>query len=399
MARTAGPRPPARGGLALPPMGRRTFVRGALLGAAGAGLPGLLSACGIDPAVQTPETCKSTDISATDKKLVWSNWPQYIDKGKKTLQDFIDQTGIDVTYNADVNDNNEFFAKIANQLGDCQPIGRDVIVLTDWMAARLVKLGWLQTVDHANVPNVDKNLSASLKSPDWDKKRDYSAPWQSGFTGIAYNAKYTGEVKSFEELITRSDLKGRISLLQEMRDTMGFMLLVTGGDPTNFDDQDWGNAIDKLQEIVDNGQVRRFTGNDYVNDLDKGDLLACEAWSGDVIAMQYDNPDIKFVIPEEGLALWSDNMLIPNKAEHRTNAEKLMNFYYEPEIAARLAAWVNYICPVDGARDAMEKVDPSLVDAPLIFPDDEMLSKTFSFQSLEESTAKKYDTEFSQAIG
>jgi len=368
-------------------------------GAAGAGLPGLLSACGIDPAVQTPATCKSTDISATDKKLVWSNWPQYIDKGKKTLLDFIDQTGIDVTYNADVNDNNEFFAKIANQLGDCQPIGRDVIVLTDWMAARLVKLGWLQTVDHANVPNVDKNLTAKLKSPDWDKKRDYSAPWQSGFTGIAYNAKYTGEVKSFQELITRSDLKGRISLLQEMRDTMGFMLLVTGSDPTDFDDGDWGNAIDKLQEIVDNGQVRRFTGNDYVNDLDKGDLLACEAWSGDVIAMQYDNPDIKFVIPEEGLALWSDNMLIPNKAEHRTNAEKLMNFYYEPEIAARLAAWVNYICPVDGARDAMEKVDPSLVDAPLIFPDDEMLSKTFSFQSLEESTAKKYDTEFSQAIG
>jgi spermidine/putrescine transport system substrate-binding protein len=399
MARTDGPRPGARNGLTLPPMGRRTFVRGALLGAAGAGLPGLLSACGIDPAVQTPETCKSTDISATDKKLVWSNWPQYIDKGKKTLQDFIDQTGIDVTYNADVNDNNEFFAKIANQLGDCQSIGRDVIVLTDWMAARLVKLGWLQTVDHANVPNVDKNLSASLKSPDWDKNRDYSAPWQSGFTGIAYNAKYTGEVKTFQELITRSDLKGRISLLQEMRDTMGFMLLVTGSDPTDFDDQDWGNAIDKLQEIVDNGQVRRFTGNDYVNDLDKGDLLACEAWSGDVIAMQYDNPDIKFVIPEEGLALWSDNMLIPNKAEHRTNAEKLMNFYYEPEIAARLAAWVNYICPVDGARDAMAKVDPSLVDAPLIFPDDEMLSKTFSFQSLEESTAKKYDTEFSQAIG
>jgi spermidine/putrescine transport system substrate-binding protein len=380
-------------------MGRRTFLRGAMVGTAGLGLPGLLSACGIDPAVQTPETCQSTDLSSSDKRLVWSNWPQYIDKGKKTLEDFIDESGIDVTYNADVNDNNEFFAKIANQLGDCQPIGRDVIVLTDWMAARLVKLGWLQTVDHANVPNVDKNLTAKLKSPDWDKKRDYSAPWQSGFTGIAYNSKYTGEVKSFQELITRSDLKGRISLLQEMRDTMGFMLLVTGSDPTNFDDNDWANAIDKLEEIVDNGQVRRFTGNDYVNDLDKGDLLACEAWSGDVIAMQYDNPDIKFVIPEEGLALWSDNMLIPNKADHRANAEKLMNFYYEPEVAARLAAWVNYICPVDGAREAMEKVDPSLVDAPLIFPDDEMLSQAFLFQSVDESTAKKYDTEFSQAIG
>ena len=162
MARTDGPRPPARHGLALPPMGRRTFVRGALLGAAGAGLPGLLSACGIDPAVQTPATCKSTDISATDKKLVVVQLAAVHRQGQEDAPRLhLDQTGIDVTYNADVNDNNEFFAKIANQLGDCQPIGRDLIVLTDWMAARLVKLGWLQTVDHANVPNVDKNLTAT----------------------------------------------------------------------------------------------------------------------------------------------------------------------------------------------------------------------------------------------
>ena len=383
---------------------RRAFLRG--VGATGIALtlPELLAACGTKPATQTSDSCVSKDVSASEKSLNFSNWPEYIDvkdHGKRmpSLEEFTKQTGIQVAYNADINANEEFFAKVQNQLADCQPIGRDIITLTDWMAGRMIALGWIQKLDHDKIPNVDANLISSLKSPGWDKNRDYSVPWQSGLTGIAYNAKYTGEVKSMKELITRSDLKGRISLLQEMRDTMGFMLLVTGSDPTDFDDGDWGNAIDKLQEIVDNGQVRRFTGNDYVNDLDKGDLLACEAWSGDVIAMQYDNPDIKFVIPEEGLALWSDNMLIPNKAEHRANAEKLMNFYYEPEIAARLAAWVNYICPVDGARDAMEKVDPSLVEAPLIFPDDEMLSKTFSFQSLEESTAKKYDTEFSQAIG
>jgi spermidine/putrescine transport system substrate-binding protein len=177
------------------------------------------------------------------------------------------------------------------------------------------------------------------------------------------------------------------------------MLKVTGADPTNFNDDDWGSAIGRLEEVVASGQVRRFTGNDYVDDLNKGDIVACEAWSGDVIAMQYDNPDIKWVVPEEGVNLWSDNMLVPNKAEHKANAEALMNYYYDPVVAAKLAAWVNYVSPVSGAREAMEKVDPSLVDAPLIFPDDDFLAQAFSFMSVDEAKAKQYDRDFSQAIG
>jgi spermidine/putrescine transport system substrate-binding protein len=384
-------------------LSRRSFIRSAAAaGGLGLGVPGLLSACGTSGTQQSASTCKSTDKSASEKEVNWSNWPEYIDvKGKHlpTIETFEKQTGIQVTYNTDVNDNNEFFAKVQNQLGDCQPIGRDIMVLTDWMAARMVKLGWLQKLDHANIPNVDANLVQNLKSPDWDPKRDYSAPWQSGFTGIAYNKKYTKPVGSFEELMTRPDLKGRISLLKEMRDTMGFMLLISGADPTDFSDNDWQKAIGELEKGVSNGQVRRFTGNDYVDDLNNGDLVACEAWSGDVIAMQYDNPDIEWVVPEEGLALWSDNMLVPNKADHKANAEKLINYYYEPETAARVAAWVNYVCPVQGAQDAMKKIDPSLVDAPLIFPDADFLAKAFSFMSLDESTAKQYDTDFSQAIG
>jgi spermidine/putrescine transport system substrate-binding protein len=267
------------------------------------------------------------------------------------------------------------------------------------MAARMVDLGWLQKLDHANMPNVEANLVSNLQSPDWDPKRDYSVPWQTGFTGIAYNAKYTGEVRSFEELLTKPELKGKISLLREMRDTMAFLLKVTGADPAKFTDEEWDAAIGRLEEVVASGQVRRFTGNDYVDDLNKGDIVACEAWSGDVIAMQYDNPDIKWVVPEEGVSLWSDNMLVPNKADHKANAEALMNYYYDPMVAAKLAAWVNYVSPVQGAREAMEKVDPSLVDAPLIFPDDDFLAQAFSFMSLEESKAKEYDRDFSQAIG
>ncbi|MGH3477780.1 MAG: polyamine ABC transporter substrate-binding protein [Nocardioidaceae bacterium] len=385
---------------------RRGFLRGASLSALALGSPGLLAACGTEAGKQSAGECVSEDLSSSQKILNFSNWPEYIDIAKKngkqvipTLLDFEAETGIDVTYNIDINDNAEFFAKVRNQLAACEPIGRDIIVLTDWMAARMVSLGWIQKLDHDNIPNVDANLVANLKSPDWDPNRDYSVPWQSGFAGLAYNAKYTGEVRSMEELLTRSDLKGKISLLYEMEDTMGFMLKIVGADPGDFTEDEFGQALDQLQEYVDSGQVRRFTGNDYVRDLLAGNIVACEAWSGDVIAQQFDNPDIKWVVPEEGLHLFSDTMLVPNKADHKSNAEKLMNYYYDPMVAARLAAWVNYICPVDGAREAMEKVDASLVDNPLIFPNEEFMASAFLFMSTDEKTREKFETDYAQVTG
>jgi len=391
-------------------MSRRGFLRGASLSALALGSPSLLAACGTEGAQQTAESCVSKDLSSSEKVLNFSNWPSYIDEqvkkvnGKKetvlpTLEDFEAASGIQVTYNTDVNDNNEFFAKVRNQLADCQPTGRDIFVLTDWMAARMVQLGWIQKLDMANMPNVEANLVANLRSPSWDPDREHSVPWQSGLTGIAYNAKYTGEVRSMEELLTRSDLKGKVTLLTEMNDTMGFLLKIVGADPADFTEDEWGQALEQLQGYVDSGQVRRFTGNDYIRDLNAGNVAACEAWSGDVIAMQYDNPDIKWVVPEEGLSLWSDNMLVPNKADHKTNAEKLMDWYYDPEVAARLAAWVNYICPVEGAREAMEKIDASLVENPLIFPDEEFLSNAFAFMSVDEKKREQYETDFAQVIG
>jgi spermidine/putrescine transport system substrate-binding protein len=298
-----------------------------------------------------------------------------------------------------LSDNVEFFGKVVNQLGSCQTVKRDLFVLTDWMAARMVGEGWIQPIDHKNVPNVNENLLKNLRNPAWDPNRDHSAPWQSGLTGIAYNADVTDPVGSMEELLTRSDLKGRISLLTEMRDTMGFMLRVAGADPADFNQTDWENALEVLDKANSDGQVRQFTGNGYTGPLARGDIAACEAWSGDVIALSFDNPNIKFVTPEEGLSLWSDNMLIPNLAEHKANAEAWMNYYYDPEVAAKLAAWVNYICPVQGAQEAMEKVDPDLVDNELIFPTDDVLSKTFAFMPLDEAKANQYELDFENVIG
>ncbi len=387
--------------------GGRGFSRRSLLrttGVSALALSGgsLLASCGTEGTKQTASTCVSEDLSATEKSLAFSNWPLYIDeKGKHlpTLEDFESQTGIDVTYATDVNDNNQFFAKVRNQLGACESTDRDIFVLTDWMAARMIDFGWIQELDHANMPNVDANLTDSLREPSWDPGRKFSVPWQSGLTGIAYNSKYTGELSSFEELLTRDDLKGKISLLTEMGDTMGFFLKLVDADPNDFNEDEWQAALDRLSEAVGSGQIRQFTGNEYTRPLNKGDIAACEAWSGDIIAMQYDNPDIQFVVPDEGLSLWSDNMMVPNKATHKTNAEMLMNYYYEPEVAARLAAWVNYICPVQGAEAAMTEVDDSLVGNPLIFPTADVLDKTFAFMATDTKTRERFDKEFNAVIG
>ncbi|HNM96786.1 MAG TPA: spermidine/putrescine ABC transporter substrate-binding protein [Marmoricola sp.] len=384
------------------PLSRRTLIRGAGGAAFIGGSAAVLPLFGLDGAKQNPLDCMAKDLSATQKQLQVSNWPQYIDPIKKassTLKEFEKRTGIAVTYTDDVNDNTEFFAKVRNQLGSCQPIKRDIMILTDWMAGRMVGLGWVQPIDPAKVPNLHKNLIKPLQGRSWDPERKYSAPWQSGVTGMAYNAAKVGEVRSFKELLTRSDLKGRVTLLSEMRDTMGFMLRVVGADPANFNDTEWGNALEELRKSVVNGHVRAFTGNDYSQDLAAGNILACEAWCGDVIQLQFDNPDIKFVYPEEGTSLWSDNMLIPNLATHHSNAEEWINYYYEPEVAAKLAAWNNYICPVEGGKQAMEKLDPSLVDNKLIFPDESDLKTAFEFMTLNETQNKIYEKEWSDVTG
>ena len=377
---------------------RRNFLLGGAVGVAGLAALPLFKTPGRQ---QNPLTCIAPDVSDTDHTLTISNWPAYIDEDTKdqvsTLTQFQTESGISVAYVADVNDNVEFFSKVVNQLGACQTTGHDMFVLTDWMAARMIKMGWIQKFDKANVPNLDAQLISSLKGIGWDPKREYSAPWQSGFTGIAYNKAEVGEVRTMDELLTRSDLTGRISLLSEMRDTMGLLLLSDGADPSKFTTTQWDTALEKLRKARASGQIRAFTGNEYINDLAAGNIAACMAWSGDVAAAGNDN--LAFLPPDEGMMIWADNMLIPNMASHQKNAEKWINYYYEPEIAARLAAAVLYVCPVAGAQAEMEKIDPTLVDNPLIFPTKEYLAQTHSFMALEEYQMREYEGAYSDVTG
>jgi spermidine/putrescine transport system substrate-binding protein len=382
---------------------RRSLLRGAGIGALALSSPALLDACGTKGAKVSAGSCVSKDLSSTQKTIVFSNWIGYIDPAKakdtSTLEKFQQQTGIKVDYrNGDVNDNEQFFAKVSPQLQDCKSTGRDVFVLTDWMAARMVELGWLQKLDHSKMPNVDANLIDSLKSPDWDPHRDYSVPWQSGMTGICYNSDLTDPVTSFKELLTRPDLKGKIELLTEMRDTMLFMLLLQGSDPGDFKPADFSAAIKSLQKYVNNGQIRRFSGNDYVDDMKSGDIVACEAWSGDVINL-LGGGKYKWVPPDEGFAIWTDNMLVPNMAEHKTNVETMMNFYYDPVNAAKLAAWNYYFCPVKGAQQQIGQFDKSAVHSEFIFPSQKVLANGHAFMSLDQKTEQSYQTQFNGVMG
>ncbi|MEU5283234.1 spermidine/putrescine ABC transporter substrate-binding protein [Streptomyces sp. NPDC020755] len=385
---------------------RRSLLRASGMGALALGGMATLGACGIPPAKRADAQAASDDHSAEEKEVTFSNWTEYMDvsedeKGRPTLEAFTKRTGIRVKYTEDINDNVEFFGKIKPQLAAGQNTGRDLICVTDWLAARLIRLGWAQKLDPSNLPHAFANVSAQFRTPDWDPGRAYSYPWTGIPTVIAYNVKATGgrKVDSVTQLLDDPKLKGRVSFLSEMRDTIGMTLLDQGKDPGKFTDADFDGAVGRLQKAVDKKQVRRFTGNDYTADLSKGDIAACVGWAGDIIQLQADNPDIKFAIPAAGYITSSDNLLVPAQARHKTNAEKLIDYYYEPPVAAQLAAYINYVCPVDGVRDELAKIDASMASNTLILPDEEMAAKSRSFRSLSSKEETAYEEKFAKLIG
>ncbi|MFB6699975.1 ABC transporter substrate-binding protein [Streptomyces rubiginosohelvolus] len=385
---------------------RRSLLRASGMGALAVGGIATLGACGIPPAKRADAGLASDDHSAKEKVLNFSNWTEYMDvsedeKSRPTLEAFTERTGIRVKYTEDINDNVEFFGKIKPQLAAGQDTGRDLICVTDWLAARIIRLGWAQKLDPSNLPHAFANVSAQFRSPDWDPGRAYSYPWTGIPTVIAYNKKATGgrKVDSVTQLLDDPKLKGRVSFLSEMRDTVGMTLLDQGKDPGKFSDADFDGAIGRLQKAVDKKQIRRFTGNDYTADLSKGDIAACVAWAGDIIQLQADNPDIEYAIPAAGYITSSDSLLVPAQARHKTNAEKLIDYYYEPPVAAQLAAYINYVCPVDGVREELAKIDESMASNTLILPDKEMAAKSRSFRSLSTEEETAYEEKFAKLIG
>ncbi|MFE7589721.1 PotD/PotF family extracellular solute-binding protein [Kitasatospora sp. NPDC057512] len=386
--------------------GRRTLLRAAAL-SAGAGT---LAACGIPaaPRATGDSTANAAkDLSETQKEVAFSNWPLYVDTDEKdkekhgTLEAFTEATGIRVKYNEDVNDNVEFFGKIKPQLASGQDTGRDLMVLTDWMAARLIRLGWVQKLNPANVTTAITNVESRFRAPDWDPGRLYSYPWAGIQTVVAYNRKATRgkEVTSVSQLLDDPDLKGRVTFLSEMRDSIGMVLLDQGRSTERFTADDYDGAVARLQKAVDSKQIRRFTGNDYGQELSAGDIAACIAWGGDLIQLRADNPDIEFVIPEKGYIASTDNMLVPARAQHKANAEKLIDFYYQPKIAAQLVAGIGFVSAVTGMKDELAGIAPDTAANPLVVPTPEMAGKAHVFRTLSESEESDFEQKFSKLIG
>ncbi|MFE8946580.1 PotD/PotF family extracellular solute-binding protein [Streptomyces sp. NPDC007856] len=387
------------------PMSRRSLLR-ALGGTAALGA---LAGCGVPAAYVAPGDRAVADESAGDKRLTWANWPLYIDTDDKnpnkrpTLEAFEKHTGISVDYVEEINDNDEFFGKISPALMNHQSTGRDLIVTSDWMCARFVRLGWVQEMDRAHQPNVAKCLDPLLRSPAFDKGRRFSVPWQSGITGIAYNRKKLGrEIRHVKDLWA-SDLRGRVTLLSGLDESFALLMQGNGVDITRWTADDFHTVCDEVEREVRRGQIRRFTGNDYTKDLVSGDVLACQAYSGDVIQLQADNPDIRFVVPEEGAELWSDSLMIPNRARHKANAERLIDYYYDPAVAAELAAWVNYVCPVPAAQDVLasskDKDTASLADNPLIFPDSAMRERLVIARDITSTERVEFAKRWNRIVG
>ncbi|HLG08022.1 MAG TPA: spermidine/putrescine ABC transporter substrate-binding protein [Gaiellaceae bacterium] len=354
---------------------RQELIRRGAAGTALLAFPSLLAACGGGG---------GGDAGGGELKdvLNFSNWELYIDIDKPTtLEKFTLETGIKVNYFEDINDNGEYFAKVQGPLSQGQGVGRDIFVFTDnsRFPGLLVNEGWVQKLDKDLIPNMS-NLVDAQASPPFDPNREYSLPWQSGMTGIAWNEDLTGPVTTVQQLLEDTNLKGKVTMLKEMADSVGLVMLQNGDDPSSVTDESFNRAIDTVQAAVDSGQIRKFTGNDYSQPLANGDLAAAVAWSGDVVQLLADNPKLKWAIPEAGGMIWTDNMLIPTGGSVAT-ASTYMNFVYDPAIAAQIAAYVNYVTPVKGAKEELEKTDPETARNTLIFPDDQTLSQVNQFDS------------------
>ncbi len=388
-------------------LSRRTAMTGmaVVVGAAGLAACGSAGKSPVAGGAATKSRVKAaTDTSDTEKLVNWSNWPSYMDvdektKGHPSLDAFTKKTGIKVNYTEDYNDNNEFYAKVRPLLAASKDTGRDLWVSTDWMAARLIRQDFVQKFDLANIPN-HGNVDDSLLNVGFDKGRLYSLPWQSGLTGIAWNPKSTGgkKIESIDQLLTDPKLKGKVTLLTEMQDTVGLVLLALGKDPASCTEADFDAAISEIQKAKDAGQIKGFTGNDYTKPLASGDTAACIAWSGDIVQLKADNPSLGYALPQKGFMLWSDNLVIPNLAKHKKNAEMLINHYYDPAVMAKVVDYVNYISPVKNVKAALEKFDPDAAKNELIIPSPESLSRSHVFRGLSAAEETSFNRKFEAIV-
>lgn len=381
-------------------------TRRALIGGAGAvSVAAILAAC--SPGGGAKTLTAAEDLSDTEKTLIWDNWPYYMDGEDgsfPTLNAFRAKSGLDVTYNINVDDNNSYFARIKNQLASGTDTGADTFCLTDWMIARLISNGYVQELNYANMPNVTANLNPAFKAElgSFDPGRKYSLPWKGIISGIGYHKanykKLTGkDAPTSVEDLWAPELKGRVEVLSEMRDTLGVMMMGAGVDISAFTADDYYNALDLFTAKVSDGHIRSIKGNSYVEDYKSGDAVAGIVWAGDMVSanIELGSDDLGVVLLDSGSTFSCDNFVVPMGSAHKKNVEAVIDYYFSPDVAAELAmAGIYYVTPVIGAREIAIQKDPALANNELIFPTDEIYAtKLKQFRPL----TPKEDNEFSKA--
>jgi spermidine/putrescine transport system substrate-binding protein len=372
---------------------RRFLGRGAATAAAFALGPAFLAACSDDD-----DTSTSTDgtVGQDTGTLRISNWPLYMADG------FIDRSAqeLDLTidYREDFNDNEEWFAKVQEPLSRQQDIGADLVVPTTFMATRLINLGWLNEINDANIPN-KANLREDLLESSTDPGRRYTMPYMSGMVGLAYNRELAGrEITSIDDLWDTA-FAGQVSLFSDFQDGLGMIMLSQGNDPAEPTTEAVQQAADKVAEEAAKNQIRRFTGNDYIDDLAAGNLVIAQAYSGDVVQLQADNPALDFVVPESGATTFVDTMVIPYTSRNQAGAEAWINFVYDRANYAELVNYVQYVPVLSDMTEALEALDPEVAENPLVNPTPEIIERLYGWAPLTDEQEQEYATIYVAVTG
>ena len=345
-------------------------------------------------------------VATASPELNWANWTYYMDVDPNdqtkhpTLEAFTAKYGTKVSYQEVVDGNDEFVAKIADAAKAGKDTGWDLITLTDWMAAKLIRRGWVDTFDTANVPNLIANLKDVYRNLPWDPTNSQHAPWRSGTTGLGFNSDVTGDVTSLAALYTVDPkTKGKVEYLTEMRDAMGLTMLYLGLDPANPKKADADAAVAVMQKAKDDGIIRDVKGQSYTTDLTSGDAVLAMAWSGDMPSATIDLPSLKYNLATEGGMLWTDNLMIPKAAQHKGTAELLINYYYDPVVSAVLTAGVDYISPVKGTDELMIQANPDAANNEFVIPPPDWVARMHIFGALSEEDELYFNEQFAKVIG
>jgi len=379
---------------------RRRFIGGGAAAAAALVLgPSFLAACGSENKSATGDSSApagADDGSPASGKLRISNWPLYMADG--FIAAFQTATGLSVDYKEDFNDNEEWFAKNKEPLSRKQDIGADLVVPTQYMAARLIGLGWVNPITDSRWTN-KKNMRPDLLDAKADPGRKYTAPYMSGMVGLAFNRAATGRDLTKVEDLWDPAFKGRVSLFADVQDALPMVMMSQGNTPEDPSLESVQKAVDVIQEQKDKGQIRRFTGNDYADDLAAGNIIVAQAYSGDVVQLQKDNPDLQFVVPEAGSNTFVDTMLIPYTTQNQKAAEAWIDYVYDRANYAKLVAFTRYVPVLSDMSDALNKIEPGLADNALINPPKATLDKLKAWAPLTDEQTVEFNKVYAALTG